>query len=206
MYVAILLVALFITATIMAGVDPEPPDAVSTISASAQNGPITYKGKKIAEDYSNVIKIQNSSGCVIKIIPAKYDIHHSVNVKGKVSGGRYWVIVKVTTTAAASGGTLTSPYDENTATISPFFYLPRKIDVSEDHTSKWETSSKGCYTFTSTGTGQAKYSSGKLEIGGDWGSIGGDTGLGVLTASWTNGTDSTTVDVGENIVVLSSKP
>ena len=204
MYVAILLVVLFTTATIMAGVDPEPPDAVSTISASAQNGPIfvrTYTGRIKIDDYSDVIKIKDSSGCVVKTIPAKYDITHSVNAKGKISGARWWVIVKVTTTASASGGTLTSPYDEKTETIEPIFWLPRKINVSEDHTSKWQTSSQGCYTFTSTGTGQAKYSAGKLEIGGDWGSIGGENGLGVLTASWTNGTDETTVDVSEITII-----
>ena len=188
--VAILLTVLITTATIMAGVNPEPPDAASDINASVVDGPVTIRGNAYDTPYSHVWTVY-ASDWTVTTIPAKYNIGHSVNVKGEISGARYWALVRITTTVAASGGNLTSPRDSNTATISPIFGFSRKINVSDDHISRWQTTSKGNFTFTSTATGECKYSQGKLKL---W-SVEGSDPFGVSSESWTNGTDSTTIDV-----------
>ena len=194
-FLATFLILIFTAVTIMAGIDPEPPDVDESVSVKVKKGKVYPKEphKPFKHTFDKVLTLKYSTGCDT-VIAAEYYITHKVTAKGKISPGyRGVVTVKTSVEVVDSNGTKQGGNDDtNIVGVASIWRLWRTpFTVSEDHKYTFTTSSAGNYTAKGTGTGSAKWVHKKYD------DLEGNT-------SWNDGTDQAGITVGSKTITFSS--
>lgn len=160
LYTAILLLTVFVSATVMAG--RFSMGSLSTsVSASAVCGTIQTSAGNIPHYYNNVTKITNSSGCTYTL-EARYTISwtaeggYTTSKRATIQLTGHVYVIDSNSQKVGAGDT----YSEDFDVAGGWFGTEKTDTVSASDSFLWTTTSSGCYTARNDGEGSATSVSG----------------------------------------------